>query len=123
MSADGDFYISVDANDILVIADRIGGDATLDNATFYQSMFIDGLGNLLGYRRNRNAGQYMAYNYLEPRLKLATFNYYILPGQLGLIGLYDIGRVWQKRINQTSGMTGYAEDFILRRLDWLCLNS
>jgi len=89
-------YKSLDDNDLLVIADRIGGGATVGNAAFYQSMFIGGQGNLLGYRRNRFAGQYMAYNNLEARLRLASFRNYILPGQLGLIGLYDIGRVWQK---------------------------
>jgi len=90
------FYKSIDANETLVIAERVGGGATLGSAAFYQSMFIGGQGNLLGYRRNRYAGQYMAYNNLEARLRLANFKNYILPGQLGLIGLYDIGRVWQK---------------------------
>jgi hypothetical protein len=94
--ADLGFYKSIDENETFVFAERIGGGATLGNAAFYQSMFIGGQGNLLGYRRNRYAGQYMAYNNLEARLRLASFKNYILPGQLGLIGLYDIGRVWQK---------------------------
>ncbi|HLA60417.1 MAG TPA: hypothetical protein VK622_16700, partial [Puia sp.] len=93
---EGGFYKTVDSNEILVIADRVGGGATIGNTAFYQSMFIGGQGSLLGYRKNRYAGQYMAYNNLEARLKLASFNNYILPGQLGLIALYDIGRVWQK---------------------------
>jgi hypothetical protein len=89
-------YKSVDQNNTLVVADRIGGGATLGNAAFYQSMFLGGQGNLLGYRQYRWAGQYMAYNNLEARLKLADFYNYVLPGQLGLIALFDIGRVWQK---------------------------
>ena len=36
------------------------------------------------------------YNNLELRLKLADFVNYILPGQLGIFGFYDIGRVWDK---------------------------
>jgi hypothetical protein len=94
--ADLGFYKSIDANNVLVVADRVGGGATAGNAAFYQSMFIGGQGNLLGYRKNRFAGQYMAYNNLEARLRLASFKNYILPGQLGIIALYDIGRVWQK---------------------------
>jgi Omp85 superfamily domain len=94
--ADFGFYKSVDDNETFVVADRVGGGATLGNAAFYQSMFIGGQGNLLGYRRNRYGGQYMAYNNLEARWRLASFRNYILPGQFGLIGLYDIGRVWQK---------------------------
>ncbi len=38
----------------------------------------------------------MAYNNLEARLRLASFKNYIFPGQLGMIGIYDVGRVWQK---------------------------
>jgi hypothetical protein len=94
--ADLGFYKSIDASEVLVIADRVGGGATVGSAAFYQSMFMGGQGNLLGYRKNRFAGQYMAYNNLEARLRLASFKNYILPGQLGIIGLYDIGRVWQK---------------------------
>ena len=94
--ADFGFYKSVDDNEAFVVAERVGGGATLGNAAFYQSMFIGGQGNLLGYRRNRYGGQYMAYNNLEARWRLASFRNYILPGQFGLIGLYDIGRVWQK---------------------------
>jgi hypothetical protein len=94
--ADLVLYKSVNATGQLVFADRIGGGATAGNAAFYQSMFLGGQGNLLGYRQYRYAGQYMLYNNLEARLRLAQFANYILPGQLGLIGLYDIGRVWQK---------------------------
>jgi hypothetical protein len=90
------FYKSIDANEALVLADRVGGGAIAGNATFYQSVFLGGQGNLLGYRQFRFAGQYMAYNDFEARLRIAEFANYILPGQLGLIGLFDIGRVWQK---------------------------
>jgi hypothetical protein len=93
---DAGFYKSIDDGETLVMADRIGGGATLGNTAFYQSMFIGGQGNLMGFRRNRFAGQYMAYNNLEVRWQLASFKNYILPGLLGLIGLYDVGRVWQK---------------------------
>jgi hypothetical protein len=109
--ADGGFYKNVDANNVLVIADRLGGSATAGNAAFYQSMFIGGQGNLLGYRKNRFAGQYMAYNNFEARLKLASFNNYILPGQLGLIGLYDIGRVWQKEDHSNEWHDGVGGGF------------
>jgi len=36
----------------------------------------------------------MLYNNFEVRLKLANIASYILPGQIGLTGFYDIGRVW-----------------------------
>jgi hypothetical protein len=109
--ADAGFYKSIDADEALVVADRVGGGATLGNATFYQSMFIGGQGNLLGYRRNRFAGQYMAYNNLEARLRLASFHNYILPGLLGIIGIYDVGRVWQKDDHSSQWHNGVGGGF------------
>ena len=78
----------------LVIADRIGGGITIGQTAFYQSLFLGGQGNLLGYRKNRFAGQDMAYNNLEARLKVGNISSYYLPGQFGISGFYDAGRVW-----------------------------
>jgi outer membrane translocation and assembly module TamA len=61
---------------------------------FYQSMFLGGQGNLLGYLQNRFAGKHMVFNNLQGRVKLANIASYILPGQLGISGFYDAGRVW-----------------------------
>lgn len=80
----------------LVFAERIGGGVTIGQTAFYQSLFLGGQGNLLGYRQNRFAGQDMLYNNLEARLKLGDVSSYVLPGQFGLSGFYDVGRVWNK---------------------------
>jgi hypothetical protein len=37
----------------------------------------------------------MLYSNLELRLRLATLATYILPGELGITGFYDSGRVWE----------------------------
>ncbi|QKJ29254.1 hypothetical protein HQ865_05630 [Mucilaginibacter mali] len=78
----------------IVLSDRVGGGVSIGSPAFYQSMFLGGQGNLLGYLQNRFAGQHMAYNNLQGRVKLANIASYILPGQLGLTGFYDVGRVW-----------------------------
>jgi len=78
----------------LVLSDRVGGGATVGKTAFYQSMFLGGQGNLLGYLQNRFAGQQMLYNNLQARWKLANIAGYILPGQLGITGFFDTGRVW-----------------------------
>jgi hypothetical protein len=96
LTADMSAYKDIDEGHMLIIADRIGGGATFGNAAFYQSVFLGGQGNLLGYRQYRFAGQYMVYNNLEARLRIAQFANYILPGQLGMVGFFDLGRVWQK---------------------------
>jgi hypothetical protein len=80
--------------DRIVLSDRIGGGVSIGNPAFYQSMFLGGQGNLLGYLQNRFAGDHMAFNNLQGRFKIANLAGYILPGQLGLSGFYDVGRVW-----------------------------
>jgi hypothetical protein len=87
-------YKSLDRQSAIVLANRTGGGITLGNSAFYQSLFLGGHENLLGYRQYRFAGQRMLYNNVELRIKIADIASYILPGQFGLIGFYDIGRVW-----------------------------
>ncbi|QES87278.1 BamA/TamA family outer membrane protein [Rhizosphaericola mali] len=88
------FYRNLNNKRSLVFADRIGGGVTLGNAPFYESMFLGGQGNLLGYRQYRFAGQHAFYNNLELRWAMADFGNYVLKGELGLTGFYDVGRVW-----------------------------
>jgi hypothetical protein len=88
-------YKSLNARQTIVLANRIGGGISIGSTTFYQSMFLGGQGNLLGYRQYRFAGQHSLYNNLELRISLADFGNYIFKGQLGITGFYDIGRVWQ----------------------------
>jgi len=96
-----DLYKSVNASSTIVIAERVGGTFTIGHPAFYQTAFLGGRENLMGYHKNRFSGQHMIYNNLELRIKLADFaSYIVLPGQLGLIGFYDVGRVWE--INDSS---------------------
>lgn len=88
------FYQKIDSAGNLVMSDRVGGGLSIGSPAFYQSMFLGGQGNLLGYLQNRFAGQDMVFNNLQGRLKLANIAGYILPGQLGITGFYDVGRVW-----------------------------
>lgn len=87
-------YQKLDEKGSFVLSDRVGGGVSIGSPAFYQSMFLGGQGNLLGHLQNRFAGQDMAYNNLQGRLRLANIAGYILPGQLGITGFYDVGRVW-----------------------------
>lgn len=94
------FYKSLDARGTVVIANRIGGGLTSGNPAFYQNAFLGSEGNLLGFRKNRFAGDHVLYNNLEARITVPNFLQKIMPGKMGLIGAYDAGRVWVK--NETS---------------------
>jgi hypothetical protein len=101
-------YKNINARSTLILADRLGGTLTVGNPAFYQTAFLGGQGNLLGYTQFRFAGLNSLYNNLELRFKLADFVNYILPGQFGIFAFYDIGRVWEKNdpSNQWHNGTG-----------------
>lgn len=101
-------YQSLGKQSKLVIAERLGGVATFGKAAFYQSAFIGGHENLWGFRQYRFAGQHAIYNNLEARFKLMQLGSYILPGQLGLIGFYDAGKVWKNNNNSSTIHQGYG---------------
>ncbi|MDB5250485.1 MAG: surface antigen [Segetibacter sp.] len=90
----------------IVLEERIGGGLTAGKSAFYQSMFLGGHENLLGYRQYRFAGQHMIYNNLNIRFKLANVRSYLLPGELGLTGFFDIGRVWENNEKSSIFHTG-----------------
>lgn len=98
LTSEFSFYKSF-ADRAVVLANRVGGGTTLGKTTFYQSLFLGGHGNLMGLRKYRYAGEHMLYNNLEARIKMAQIGSYILPGQLGLIGFYDVGKTWTKGYN------------------------
>jgi hypothetical protein len=93
------FYKALNARRTIILAERLGGGISVGKTAFYQSLFLGGHENLLGYRQFRFAGQHSLYNNLELRIKLADFANYILPGQFGITGFFDIGRVWEKTNN------------------------
>jgi hypothetical protein len=95
-------YKNLSKKSLVVIAERLGGAVTIGKSAFYQSAFLGGHENLLGFRQYRFAGEHMLYNNLEFRVKLGNFVNYILPGQFGITGFYDVGRVWVK--DESSGV-------------------
>jgi len=96
INVDFAYHQKLDSAATVVISDRIGAGATLGKPAFFQAQFLGGQGNLLGYRQYRFAGEQVLYNNLEVRIKLANVVSYVLPGQFGLLGHYDFGRVWKR---------------------------
>jgi outer membrane protein assembly factor BamA len=89
-------YAPLNKKHTIVLAERVGGGISVGKTTFYQSLFAGGHENLLGYRQYRFAGEHSLYNNLELRMRIANFTGYIVPGEFGFIGFYDLGRVWVK---------------------------
>lgn len=81
-------------NDHLTLANRTGVHAVWGDPYFYQHAQIGGERSLRGFNSQRFTGKTAVYNNLDARLKLFSFSSYLVPGTVGLIGFYDVGRVW-----------------------------
>jgi hypothetical protein len=101
-------YKSLNARQTIVFTDRIGGGISVGKTGFYQSMFLGGEGNLMGYRQYRFAGQHSIYNNMEVRIGLANFGNYLFKGQFGIIGFYDIGRVFVSNEDSQKWHNGFG---------------
>ena len=89
----GQFYKTV-FNDYLTLANRTGGQAVWGDPYFYQHAMIGGETSLRGFNSQRFTGKSAVYNNLDARIKLFSFSSYLVPGTVGAIAFYDVGRVW-----------------------------
>lgn len=94
--------------DRLTLANRTGVDAVWGNPYFYQHANIGGENSLRGFNSRRFAGKTAAYNNFEGRLKLFSFASYLLPGTVGALGFYDVGRVWMSGEQSDRWHMGYG---------------
>lgn len=90
------------------LAVRVGGAHNFGDFTFYQANTLGSSENLRGYRTTRFSGRSNAYANTELRLALLPFNVYLVRGTLGLLGFYDIGRVWADGERSGTWHQGYG---------------
>lgn len=91
----------------LVFASRIGGGINRGVYPFYQAQVLDGKTSLRGFRKTRFYGDSQLYANFELRLKLLSFRSYLFPASMGVLGFYDVGRIWYKN---ESGIDDSAPD-------------
>ncbi len=83
------------------LALRLGGKQIFGNYPFHEAAFIGGGGlsatnaTVRGYRSQRFAGDSSLYGNAELRFRLSNI-YIFFPGEMGLFGLGDVGRVFLK---------------------------
>jgi hypothetical protein len=88
-------YASLSSPDWLVAVLRMGGGHIFNkNFEYFQALNLGANNFLRGFRKNRFSGNSLAYGSIELRAKLFTSKWYILPGDFGIVGFNDIGRVW-----------------------------
>lgn len=108
LQTDMRFFLSFHMDPRIVIANRIGGGVLMGDPEFFQYLYLGGKENLSGFRSYRFAGTSMLYYNLELRIKLFDFASYLFPGQVGLLGFNDVGRVWVKEESSAKWHDGYG---------------
>ena len=94
----------------ITYAGRLGITRNLGDFRFYQANTLGGTTNLRGYRRTRYAGRSSLYGNFEARVQLLSFNAYLFPGKLGVLGLADFGRVYSDNDRRT-GISAFHSGF------------
>lgn len=75
------------------LALRVGGERWWGRLPYFDAAYLGDADNLRGYRSDRFAGRGAVFANAELRLFLTEF-VFLLPGDLGLVALADVGRVF-----------------------------
>jgi outer membrane protein assembly factor BamA len=94
------------------LALKTGGSGISGNPEFYQYVSVGGPMTIRGYLRDRFWGDFAFYNTNELRY-ITDFDIHFLRGKIGLLALYDNGRVWMNNENSTTLHSGYGGGLLL----------
>ncbi|MGH7495505.1 MAG: hypothetical protein ACREOO_24360 [bacterium] len=87
---------------------RIGGAHNLGTFPFHASNTLSGTTNLRGYRKDRFSGRTSLYANTDLRVGVFNIGGDLLPGTLGLVGFFDVGRVWTDQEHSSKWHPGYG---------------
>ncbi|MGK0390647.1 MAG: hypothetical protein ACI94Y_003406, partial [Maribacter sp.] len=89
-------YLTFGTKVQLTIANRLGGAFSWGDAEFYQNPTLGNSNYLRGHRNQRFNGESIFYNNLDLRIKLFSWSNKILPMDIGLLGGFDVAKVWSE---------------------------
>jgi hypothetical protein len=93
------------------LALRAGGKKVFgDSIPFFESAFVGGASTVRGLREERFAGDASLYGNAELRVRLGRF-FAVLPGDYGVFGLADVGRVFLDGESSDVWHTGFGGGF------------
>ena len=91
---------------------RVGGATLFGHPDFYHLNRLGGNVEIRGYDRERFYGKSIFYSNTELRWITNTRNYFF-NGRAGLVGFYDIGRVWMPGEKSSAWHSGYGPGLVL----------
>jgi len=106
LRSDFAFFLPLGKN--MVFASRFGAGKSFGDFEFFQAQYLGGTDNLRGYRKFRFAGETMAYNNTEIRIRFGDFKSYLFPGSIGMLVFVDNGRVWHDSDPTDKWLSGYG---------------
>jgi hypothetical protein len=96
-TTDATIYASLTDNATMGAIFRLGaGHIFGKNYEYFQALSLGAHNVLRGYRKNRFSGSSLMYASTELRVRIIKSQSYVLPGDFGVMGFYDLGRVWHK---------------------------
>ena len=120
MQTDFRFYVTTN-NFPSTFAIRFGAATSVGEFDFYQANFLGNKENLRGYRKTRFAGNSSFFTNFDTRIELFDFSAYIIAGNGGVIGFYDVGRVWGGE-NSTEWHMGYGPGLFINVFDYFLVS-
>lgn len=84
---------------------------------FYQAANLGGNTGLRGYRNQRFTGQSLFYTSTNVKLHIKDLKSDVLPLQFGILGGFDVGRVWQKNEASSQLYSDFGAGFWLQTAD------
>jgi hypothetical protein len=112
LTTDMTIYASLTDHSTLSAIIRAGGGHILSKKyEYFQALSLGGNNYLRGYRKDRFTGTSTAYANTELRLRLFKSKSYIVPGDVGVMGFYDVGRVWQRGEDSKKWHSAYGGGF------------
>jgi len=109
--AEASTYLSPGRGFAPTLALRAGGKKVFGGTfPFFESAFVGGAGTVRGLREQRFAGDGSLYGNAELRVRLGQF-FAVLPGDFGVFGLADAGRVFLDGESSDIWHTGFGGGF------------
>jgi hypothetical protein len=112
LTSDMTIYASIKEPGSLGAVFRLGGGHIFSKGyEYFQALSLGADNFLRGYRKERFSGSSVAYGSAELRLKLFKSQSYLFPGDVGVMGFYDAGRVWQRGETSDEWHNAYGGGF------------
>lgn len=118
------FYLSVNQNQSIIFATRVGFEHLKGDFEFFQGAILDGNTNFRGFRRDRFYGNSSFFHQTDLRIRVASISDgAFFPFSLGITGGFDHGRVWLRSEKSDVWHYSYGGGIWIAPVDFIVINT